>query len=75
MSNETPNVPPGYENELRSKSKAELAQQASGWKTGTAPHWLCLWEIERRRNLWPEVRSWAAFVISLIALSISITRT
>jgi len=46
MSNETPNVPPGYENELRSKSKAELAQQASGWKTGTAPHWLCLWEIE-----------------------------
>ncbi|KRA42947.1 hypothetical protein ASD72_12865 [Pseudoxanthomonas sp. Root630] len=61
-----------YSDDLKRMSMEQIAQATSGWAVGTRDHWLCLFEIERRRNRGPTIRSWIAIAISVLALVVSV---
>jgi len=61
-----------YLAELRKATDDELLTHLSGWRQGTREWLQVTREIRRREYLWPELRSWAAVVISLLALAVSV---
>lgn len=62
-----------YRDELRAiKDDHALLTHLAGWKPGSEQYLLVQAEIDRRRSRWPEIRSWAAFAISIAALLVSI---
>jgi hypothetical protein len=57
--------------ELRAMTVVELQKDLAGWRPGTENYLLTQDEIRRRQTFWPEVRSWLAFGISVLALIVA----
>ena len=56
---------------FRKMSDGELIETISGQKADTVTLNAGKYELERRRNRWPSIRSWLSLVISVAAVLIA----
>lgn len=58
--------------QVRGMSTGTLLEWVVGKRDGVLDVWIGKFELERRRNKWSEIRSWATIGISILALAVSV---